>query len=191
MPILHDQNKFLITKISERDSRHLSLSRRSRCARCGIEQEFAVSRMADRRKWIAVINWLGGRGHHAIGGVAGRTHGGHASSTFVGQCGAGPFCLKPLGEWEDPHQLLGVDRTDTADRAGCEIFLDSVDRARRRRTQEPGLELLAVGTSFIHSPDAVIHSVAAIVAAYPTTVTRSRCPRALARKTQNPLSALW
>src|SRR5215475_12255729 len=45
--------------------------------------------------------------------------------------------------------------------------------------------------SFTHSPDAVIHSPAAIVAAYPTTVTRSRCPRAFARKTQNPFSALW
>src|SRR5216684_6188474 len=45
--------------------------------------------------------------------------------------------------------------------------------------------------SFTHSPDAVIHSPAAIVAACPTTVTRSRCPRAFARKTQNPFSALW
>src|SRR5215831_8544677 len=45
--------------------------------------------------------------------------------------------------------------------------------------------------SFTHSPDAVIHSPAAIVAAYPTTVTRSRCPRAFARNTQNPFSVLW
>src|SRR5260370_1059202 len=45
--------------------------------------------------------------------------------------------------------------------------------------------------SFTHSPEGVIHSPAAIVAAYPTTVTRSRCPRAFARKTQNPFSALW
>jgi hypothetical protein len=45
--------------------------------------------------------------------------------------------------------------------------------------------------SFTHSPGAVIHSPAAIVAACPTTVTRSRCPRAFARKTQNPFSALW
>jgi hypothetical protein len=45
--------------------------------------------------------------------------------------------------------------------------------------------------SFTHSPDAVIHSPAAIVAAWPTTVTRSRCPRAFARRTQNPFSALW
>ena len=35
-----------------------------------------------------------------------------------------------------------------------------------------------------HSPDA-------IVAACPTTVTRSRWPRALTRSTQKPLSALW
>src|SRR6267142_980428 len=45
--------------------------------------------------------------------------------------------------------------------------------------------------SLIHSPDAVIHSPAEIVAAWPTTVTRSRCPRAFARRTQNPFSALW
>src|SRR5271155_236597 len=45
--------------------------------------------------------------------------------------------------------------------------------------------------SFTHSPDAVIHSPAAIVAAWPTTVTRSRCPRAFARRTQKPFSALW
>src|SRR5882672_571054 len=45
--------------------------------------------------------------------------------------------------------------------------------------------------SFTHSPDAVIHSPAAIVAACPTTVTRSRCPRTFARRTQNPFSALW
>ena len=29
------------------------------------------------------------------------------------------------------------------------------------------------------------------IAAWPTTVTRSRWPRALMRRTQNPLSALW
>ena len=32
--------------------------------------------------------------------------------------------------------------------------------------------------SLIHSPEAVIHSPAEIVAAWPTTVTRSRCARA-------------
>src|SRR6476619_5077741 len=37
--------------------------------------------------------------------------------------------------------------------------------------------------SLIHSPDAVIHSPAAMVAAWPTMVTMSRCPRALARST--------
>jgi hypothetical protein len=40
--------------------------------------------------------------------------------------------------------------------------------------------------SLIHSPEAVIHSPAAMVAACPTNVTRSRCPRALARRTQKP-----
>src|SRR5436309_2560873 len=45
--------------------------------------------------------------------------------------------------------------------------------------------------SLIHSPVAVIHSPAATVAAWPTTVTRSRCERAFVRNTQNPFSALW
>src|SRR5947199_10801841 len=45
--------------------------------------------------------------------------------------------------------------------------------------------------SLTHSPEAVIHSPAEMVAAWPTTVTTSRCPRALARRTQKPFSALW
>src|SRR6202165_763003 len=45
--------------------------------------------------------------------------------------------------------------------------------------------------SLIHSPDAVTHSPAEMVAACPTTVINSRCPRALIRRTQKPLSSLW
>src|SRR5271154_2772000 len=45
--------------------------------------------------------------------------------------------------------------------------------------------------SLIHSPDAVIHSPAEMTAAGPTTVTRSRWPRAFALITQKPFSALW
>ena len=45
--------------------------------------------------------------------------------------------------------------------------------------------------SLIHSPDAVTHSPAEMMAAWPTTVTRSRWPRALIRRTQKPVSALW
>src|SRR5208337_3643797 len=45
--------------------------------------------------------------------------------------------------------------------------------------------------SLTQSPAAVIHSPAEIVAAWPTMVTRSRCPRAFIRSTQKPLSALW
>src|SRR5262245_45384507 len=43
----------------------------------------------------------------------------------------------------------------------------------------------------MRSLDAVIHSPAVIVAACPTIVTTSRCPRTLARRTQKPFSALW
>jgi hypothetical protein len=45
--------------------------------------------------------------------------------------------------------------------------------------------------SLTQSPDAVIHSPADIVAACPTTVTRSRWLRALTRITQKPFSAFW
>jgi Helix-hairpin-helix motif len=45
--------------------------------------------------------------------------------------------------------------------------------------------------SLIHSPDAVIHSPAEMMAAWPTTVTKSRWPRAFALRTQKPFSALW
>src|SRR5262249_8886669 len=40
-------------------------------------------------------------------------------------------------------------------------------------------------------PEAVIHSPAEIVAAWPTKMTSSRWPRALTRRTQNPFSAFW
>ena len=45
--------------------------------------------------------------------------------------------------------------------------------------------------SLTQSPDAVTHSPAEMIAAWPTTVTRSRWPRALIRRTQKPFSALW
>ena len=44
---------------------------------------------------------------------------------------------------------------------------------------------------FTQVPLTVTHSPALISAAWPTTVTRSRWPRALIRSTQKPLSALW
>jgi serine/threonine protein kinase len=46
---------------------------------------------------------------------------------------------------KDPHQLLGVDRADAADHARREVLFDAVDRGRRRGTQKPSLELLAMG----------------------------------------------
>ena len=45
--------------------------------------------------------------------------------------------------------------------------------------------------SFTQTPETVTHSPALISAAWPTTVTRSRWPRALMRSTQKPLLALW
>ena len=46
---------------------------------------------------------------------------------------------------ECTHQLLGVDRADAADHAGAEVLLDALQRGRRRRLEERGLELEAVG----------------------------------------------
>ena len=43
------------------------------------------------------------------------------------------------------HQLFGIDRPDAADHARAEIFLDSLDRRRRRRLEERGSELDAMG----------------------------------------------
>ena len=42
--------------------------------------------------------------------------------------------------------LLGVDRADAADHPGTEIFLDALDRRRRRGAHEARLELLAMGS---------------------------------------------
>jgi hypothetical protein len=41
-----------------------------------------------------------------------------------------------------------------------------------------------------HSPNAVTHSPAAITAAWPTTVIKSRWPRASMRRPQKPFSPL-
>jgi hypothetical protein len=43
-----------------------------------------------------------------------------------------------------PHQLLRVDRPDAADHPGTEIFLDPLNRRRRRSLEERGSELDAV-----------------------------------------------
>jgi hypothetical protein len=44
--------------------------------------------------------------------------------------------------------------------------------------------------SLTHWPEAMIHSPAEMAAAWPTTATRSRWPRALTRRTQNILSVV-
>ena len=91
---------------------------------------------------------------------------------------------------ERADQLLGVDRADAADHAGGEIFLHAVGRGRRRGAQKPRLELLAVGAVVDPFARRGNHRRLAMAAACPTTVTTSRWPLALARKTQKPFSAL-
>ena len=46
---------------------------------------------------------------------------------------------------EGLDHLLGIDRPDAPDHPGAEIFLDPVDRTRRRGLEKPRLELLTVG----------------------------------------------
>ena len=45
--------------------------------------------------------------------------------------------------------------------------------------------------SLIQDPLAWTNSPAEIIAAWPRTVIKSRCPRALTRRTQKPVSELW
>jgi hypothetical protein len=47
---------------------------------------------------------------------------------------------------EGAHQLLGIDRPDTADHPGAEIFLDTLDGRRRRGLEERRPELDAMRT---------------------------------------------
>ena len=83
---------------------------------------------------------------------------------------------------------------ETARRRGScqspDIF-DPVDRTWRGGLEKPRLGCWPWARSLIHSHEAVIHSPAEMVAAWPTTVTRSRWPRAFALSTQKPFSTLW
>ena len=88
-------------------------------------------------------------------------------------------------------KLLGIDRADTPDHAGREVLLDAVNRSRRRGAPEARFELLAVGAivdPFAGGGDPLTGRNRW---AWATTVTTSRCPRALARRTQKPFSKLW
>ena len=53
---------------------------------------------------------------------------------------------------EGGDQLPGVHRADAADHAGAEVLLDALQRGRRGRLQEGGLELQAMGA--VVDPDA-------------------------------------
>src|SRR6516164_6017162 len=46
---------------------------------------------------------------------------------------------------ESAHQLLGVDRANTADHPGPEILFDAIERSRFRGLKKSCLELLAMG----------------------------------------------
>src|ERR1019366_10340828 len=91
----------------------------------------------------------------------------------------------------------GIDGVTAADyEVNLEAkLLDLLERIKSGRYIAPPVRRVYIPKtdgvrSLTHSPDAVIHSPAEMAAAWPTTVTRSRCPRALARRTQKPFSAL-
>ena len=92
--------------------------------------------------------------------------------------------------WQNALTILLAYSANTTDHAGGEILLNALDGTWRRGTHEARLELLAMVRSLTQSPEAVIHSPAEIVAAWPTMVARSRCPRAFTRSTQKPVSTL-
>ena len=73
---------------------------------------------------------------------------------------------------EGAHELHGVDRADPPDHPKGQVFFDAFGRCRCGGAQEPGLELLAMGAVVDPFPVAVIHSPAAMVAEWPTTVTK-------------------
>ena len=64
-----------------------------------------------------------------------------------------------------------------------------------RLTTDTQIGKLYVGSAYgeqgVRSRWAVIHSPGATVTAWPTTVTRSRCPRARVLSTRKPFSPLW
>ena len=88
-------------------------------------------------------------------------------------------------------ELLRVDGTDAAHHAGAEVLLDSLDRRRRRRLQEPRPELLAVGAVVgplargCHPLAGRNHRSVADRRDQVAMATR------LSRRTQKPLSRLW
>src|SRR5580704_11419674 len=66
--------------------------------------------------------------------------------------GIGPAYAKRLLLAECPQEPLGIGRADTPDHARGEVLLDAFDRRRLRGLEEPGPELLAMGT--------IVHPVA-------------------------------
>ena len=92
---------------------------------------------------------------------------------------------------ESANKLFCVDRADAPDHAGGQVFLDAVDRRRRRGAHKARFELLAMGTvvdPFARCGDPLASRNGRGMA---NDVMSSRCPRALTRRTQKPFSSLW
>jgi len=81
-------------------------------------------------------------------------------------------------------------RTDAANHARAEIFLDAFRRGRRGGFEKVGFELQPVSAISRPNADGVYELSRDIEAACPTTVTRSRFPRAFTFKTAKPFSSL-
>jgi hypothetical protein len=89
------------------------------------------------------------------------------------------------------RQPLGIDRADAADHSEARyrsipsIVVGWLASRKDARNCCPWVR------SFTQAPLIWTNSPAMIIAAWLTTVIRSRCPRALTRSTQKPFSGLW
>jgi hypothetical protein len=92
---------------------------------------------------------------------------------------------------EGSRQLLRIERSDAADHARAEIFSIPSTVVGPVASRNEALNWAPWMRSFIQDPLAWTNSPAEIIAAWPRTVIRSHCPRALTRRTQEPFSELW
>ena len=99
----------------------------------------------------------------------------------------GPACAGRGSSW---LPLLGRTHGDSSALLALPISRSPID-VRAEVFRNRAWNCRPFVRSLTDSPDAVIHSPAEIDAAWPTMAMRSRCPRDLAPRAQNPLSSLW
>ena len=111
--------------------------------------------------------------------------------TSVRRSGAGLDDLEGVHA-KGRHDPLGHGRADAAHLTRGEVLLDALHSGRRRGLEHLGLELEPVRA--VADPDPAggdPFACAETAGVWPTTVTRSRLPRAWTFRTAKPFSALW